>query len=277
MKRAPWLTRLTLWGGADMDCGVDGARASGVRAGTPSVPPTSRSTTRCATTCWPTRRSRPCSWRRCAGGGIWGAFWMVLSWPRLPLLVVFSSWVPHRLCRQLVSLAAAQGPRALSVKWESNRGFYVPELKIVECRSVKDVLDLISYGMRNRRTGSHALNIESSRSHAIFTLHCEAGPGANPNAVTRLGKVSFVDLAGSERLKQTKSSGDMLKASWVLHVVDAGPQSWVKETAPVPSPHAAAGVDEHQPVALYSGQGDFGPLGPDAKGQERGLDTAPPG
>lgn len=67
--------------------------------------------------------------------------------------------------------------------------------------------------MRNRRVGSHDLNRESSRSHTIFTLHCESTPRSPdaPDAVTKLGKVSFVDLAGSERLKQSKSSGEMVK------------------------------------------------------------------
>lgn len=54
-------------------------------------------------------------------------------------------------------------------------------------------------GLRRRKTGSHELNADSSRSHAILSLYF-ARDG-------RLGKASFVDLAGSERLKDSRAKG----------------------------------------------------------------------
>ncbi|KAK9804731.1 hypothetical protein WJX72_002675 [[Myrmecia] bisecta] len=102
----------------------------------------------------------------------------------------------------------------LAVRWDPNKGFYVPDLYVKECHSVADMLQVISRGMRHRKMGSHELNLESSRSHSIMTVHCDASP-SNPEdhdyGIPKFGKISFVDLAGSERVKDSKSTGDMLK------------------------------------------------------------------
>jgi hypothetical protein len=38
------------------------------------------------------------------------------------------------------------------------------------------VLQVIRTGMKHRKVGSHRLNMESSRSHAIMTIYCDAAP-----------------------------------------------------------------------------------------------------
>ena len=58
---------------------------------------------------------------------------------------------------------------------------------------------VINKGMRNRKVGSHELNLESSRSHSIFTVYCESSPTSPTDPEfghTHHGKISFVDLAG---------------------------------------------------------------------------------
>ncbi|GFH08403.1 kinesin-like protein, partial [Haematococcus lacustris] len=75
-------------------------------------------------------------------------------------------------------------------------------------------VQVIRMGMKNRHVGSHDLNMESSRSHSLMTLHCTATPtdeAAWDYGTTRFGKICFVDLAGSERLKDSKSEGVMLR------------------------------------------------------------------
>lgn len=72
-----------------------------------------------------------------------------------------------------------------------------------------DVLAVVAEGHKNRTVGSHALNLDSSRSHSLLTLMLERvvtdeGTGTT---VTRRSKVVFIDLAGSERLKESKSEG----------------------------------------------------------------------
>ncbi|KAK9867467.1 hypothetical protein WJX84_002302 [Apatococcus fuscideae] len=98
----------------------------------------------------------------------------------------------------------------LAVRWDSGKGFYVPDLYVRSCNTLNDMMQVISRGMAHRRMGSHELNLESSRSHSIMTIHCDATPvnSQNPEQGVRYGKVSFVDLAGSERLRDTKSTGD---------------------------------------------------------------------
>lgn len=52
-------------------------------------------------------------------------------------------------------------------------------------------MQVISRGMRNRRIGSHELNLESSRSHSIVTVHCTTSAGDDNDSCTRFGKVQF--------------------------------------------------------------------------------------
>ena len=54
-------------------------------------------------------------------------------------------------------------------------------------------MNVISYGMNCRTTGTTGANMDSSRSHAILQImirDCVDKP---------IGKMSFIDLAGSER------------------------------------------------------------------------------
>ena len=98
-------------------------------------------------------------------------------------------------------------PPQLAVRWDGT-AFHVPQARRVACDTLDTALRVIAVGARNRRVGSHELNKDSSRSHAICTLFVEAArPGA---ATVTCGKISFVDLAGSERLKASKSAGVMM-------------------------------------------------------------------
>lgn len=66
-------------------------------------------------------------------------------------------------------------------------------------------------GMKNRKSGSHELNKDSSRSHSILTMYVISEVKSAGEVVKKYGKISFVDLAGSERLKESKSQGEMVK------------------------------------------------------------------
>jgi hypothetical protein len=98
---------------------------------------------------------------------------------------------------------------ALPLRWNGSLGFFVQGQLVVTCDTAEDVLAVIAEGHANRTVGSHALNLDSSRSHSLLTLLVErsfvdAGTG---QAVTTRSKAMFVDLAGSERLKESKSEG----------------------------------------------------------------------
>lgn len=104
--------------------------------------------------------------------------------------------------------------KSLPVKWDASYGFYVQGLKVVPCSQQRTMMEVIRTGMKHRKVGSHRLNMESSRSHAIMTIYCDATP-TDPTSydfgTIRYGKLSFVDLAGSERVKDSMSEGTMLK------------------------------------------------------------------
>ncbi|KTF76365.1 hypothetical protein cypCar_00037425 [Cyprinus carpio] len=90
-------------------------------------------------------------------------------------------------------------------------------------------MQCLRLGALSRTTASTQMNVQSSRSHAIFTIHlCQVRVCASDNDTetdnrlvngssemnefeTLTAKFHFVDLAGSERLKRTGATGDRAK------------------------------------------------------------------
>lgn len=58
------------------------------------------------------------------------------------------------------------------------------------------------YGLKNRISSSHRLNMQSSRSHSILTIRIESFDNEDPGIVLA-SKIELVDLAGSERIGMT--------------------------------------------------------------------------
>ena len=92
----------------------------------------------------------------------------------------------------------------LCERWNDTQGHFVENLFVVNCETLEDLITVVGEGVRNRRVGSHAKNLDSSRSHAIFSIELDIS-AAEDGTPARCGKVALVDLAGSERLKDTKS------------------------------------------------------------------------
>ena len=83
---------------------------------------------------------------------------------------------------------------------------------VVDCTSPDDLMAVWTEGLRNRKTGSHDLNKDSSRSHSILTVYVISEIRSDDGHIfKRYGKVSFVDLAGSERVKKTKATASRLE------------------------------------------------------------------
>ncbi|KAF1757651.1 hypothetical protein GCK72_014107 [Caenorhabditis remanei] len=115
---------------------------------------------------------------------------------------------------------------------EDSRGEIV--LHGVEQRSVFDMhgtMDILKNGALNRTVASTNMNEQSSRSHAIFTLHLrQQRVAVNPldeSGEQKAGelememlcaKFHFVDLAGSERMKRTGATGDRAKEGISINV-----------------------------------------------------------
>eukprot|EP00435_Cladocopium_sp_Y103_P031209 s378_g7.t2 len=73
----------------------------------------------------------------------------------------------------------------------------------IGAQSVEDVMKLLQGGNQRRTTEPTAMNVTSSRSHAVFQVRVER----RDREATTLGKLSLIDLAGSERASQTHNSG----------------------------------------------------------------------
>eukprot|EP00658_Telonema_sp_P-2_P020882 TRINITY_DN18285_c0_g1_i1.p1 TRINITY_DN18285_c0_g1~~TRINITY_DN18285_c0_g1_i1.p1 ORF type:complete len:617 (+),score=189.16 TRINITY_DN18285_c0_g1_i1:159-2009(+) len=86
-------------------------------------------------------------------------------------------------------------------------GVHVKGLTHVEVSNEEEVLNHFFRGEMNRSVAKHSLNEESSRSHAIFTLHIEAQSRIESSEKVILSKLNLVDLAGSERVKKTDTEG----------------------------------------------------------------------
>jgi kinesin family member 12 len=105
------------------------------------------------------------------------------------------------------------GSGILHTRWNSKNGFFVEDLMVVECTSIQDLIAVMLEGIKNRHSGSHELNKDSSRSHSILTVYLisETESKEENHVFKKYGKISFVDLAGSERLKESMSEGQMVK------------------------------------------------------------------
>ena len=99
----------------------------------------------------------------------------------------------------------------LHCRWNLKQGFFVEDLMVVDCTNIDDLIAVLHEGMRNRKSGSHELNADSSRSHSILMVYFISEVASEEgHSIKRYGKSYFIDLAGSERLKETQSSGGML-------------------------------------------------------------------
>jgi hypothetical protein len=55
----------------------------------------------------------------------------------------------------------------------------------------------MSIGNKNRTTGATLMNLDSSRSHSIFTIYIECQQNVAKTDVITAGKLNLVDLAGN--------------------------------------------------------------------------------
>lgn len=81
----------------------------------------------------------------------------------------------------------------------------------VDVSAEEECIAVLSGGMMNRSVGATAMNAESSRSHAIFTI--EVSQTSTETMKQRVSQLHLVDLAGSERQKSTHATGERLKES----------------------------------------------------------------
>lgn len=102
-----------------------------------------------------------------------------------------------------------------------DKGVYAEGLTHVPVHTVGEIALLMDKGSKNRSVGATLMNIDSSRSHSIFTISIETcRPGGNPDGSDqiRAAKLNLVDLAGSERQAKTGSVGQRLKEATKINL-----------------------------------------------------------
>ncbi|XP_051166326.1 kinesin-II 85 kDa subunit [Leptopilina boulardi] len=107
----------------------------------------------------------------------------------------------------------------LEVKERPDIGVFVKDLSGYVVNNADDLDRIMTLGNKNRVVGATAMNVSSSRSHAIFTITVESSqPGEDGEQHVKMGKLHLVDLAGSERQSKTKASGVRLREATKINL-----------------------------------------------------------
>eukprot|EP00808_Paulinella_micropora_P013698 g4238.t1 len=121
-----------------------------------------------------------------------------------------------------------QKHKVVFVKDQTTEKFVVPTLTEKNVGSARQVLDFIAEGSKQRQSGQSHLNVQSSRSHAIFRLEVQSGlrqvdeaqnsggrRSSQQSTEVKISELNIVDLAGSETLdmagtvKQSKETKEI--------------------------------------------------------------------
>lgn len=107
----------------------------------------------------------------------------------------------------------------LDLKEHPTKGVYVQGLSKHRVSSIANLEKVLELGSKNRSVGATLMNVDSSRSHSIFTIEVESSqPNATGKDSIRVGKLNLVDLAGSERQSKTGSTGERLKEATKINL-----------------------------------------------------------
>ncbi|WUR04008.1 kinesin-like protein [Vairimorpha necatrix] len=87
--------------------------------------------------------------------------------------------------------------KVLNIRDDPVNSVTVDNLTLVRPVDYESSLQYYENGIKLRKTKSTNMNIESSRSHSVFTIYIKN----MSNNILKESKLSFIDLAGSERLK----------------------------------------------------------------------------
>ena len=97
--------------------------------------------------------------------------------------------------------------KILNIREDPFKSVTIDNLTIVKPKDYESSLLSYETGIKTRKTKSTDMNLESSRSHSIFTLYIKN----KTNNICKESKLSFVDLAGSERLKNLEKKNVKIK------------------------------------------------------------------
>lgn len=91
---------------------------------------------------------------------------------------------------------------------------YVKDLVWIQVRSADEAWRILKAGRRNQSFASTHLNMNSSRSHSIFSIRVlHVNPEADSAKSMHISELSVCDLAGSERCKEQRNGERMKEAN----------------------------------------------------------------
>mmetsp|Transcript_16811 Transcript_16811/g.29532 ORF Transcript_16811/g.29532 Transcript_16811/m.29532 type:complete len:1058 (-) Transcript_16811:38-3211(-) len=103
-----------------------------------------------------------------------------------------------------------RAPRGLEVRETPDGTVHVQGLSKLTVKTVSDVFKIIERGLARRATAETSVNVRSSRSHTVFSVHL-------PSQADSGVYLSFVDLAGSERLAKSKAEGARFQEAMAIN------------------------------------------------------------
>lgn len=118
-------------------------------------------------------------------------------------LEIYNETVRDLLASHSTSLDIRRDPK--TGRTAADGATHVP----VDPADADQVDDLMTLAAKHRCVAATDMNAQSSRSHAVFTLHLD-GTNASKNAKLR-GALNLCDLAGSERLNRSRAVGQRAK------------------------------------------------------------------
>uniref|UniRef100_A0A0R3RXP2 Kinesin-like protein n=1 Tax=Elaeophora elaphi TaxID=1147741 RepID=A0A0R3RXP2_9BILA len=112
---------------------------------------------------------------------------------------------------EIRDLLAKNPGHGLEIKERPDIGVYVKDLSSVTVSGADHMERIMQFGNSYRSTGATKMNMDSSRSHALFTVTIECSEKIGDRCHITQGKLQLVDLAGSERQAKSGTSGNRLK------------------------------------------------------------------
>jgi hypothetical protein len=107
--------------------------------------------------------------------------------------------------------------RNLNLREDIQHGVYVEGLIEDTTTSYLETIKLLRTGTRNRHVSSTSMNMESSRSHSVFTMLIQSRVTHEGLANFKSSRFHLIDLAGSERQKLTDAAGERIKEASMIN------------------------------------------------------------
>jgi hypothetical protein len=117
---------------------------------------------------------------------------------------------------QIIDLLSPDS-RSLSLREDIKRGVYVEGLIEETVSNSAETFELLKMGARNRHVSSTSMNMESSRSHSVFTMMIESKYVEDGLVNFKSSRFHLIDLAGSERQKLTDAAGERIKEAGMIN------------------------------------------------------------